>query len=74
MKRLILLLVTMSATMVVASGVALALTKISDPGPDHLRGTNGDDILIGRGGNDILLLISAQTSKPRIPAVLCNRG
>ena len=58
MKRLILLLVTMSATMVVASGVALAVTKIGGPGPDHLRGTNGDDILIGRGGNDTLLSLA----------------
>ena len=58
MKRLILLLVTMAATMVVASGVAVAVTKIGGPSPDHLRGTNGDDILIGRGGNDTLLSLA----------------
>jgi RTX calcium-binding nonapeptide repeat (4 copies) len=57
MKRLILLFATMVATMVVASGVALAVTKIGTDGPDHLNGTNGDDILIGKGGNDILLAL-----------------
>ena len=57
MKRLILLFATMVATMVVASGVALAVTKIGTDGPDHLKGTNGDDILIGKGANDILLAL-----------------
>ena len=57
MKRLILLFATMVATMVVASGVALAVTKIGTDGPDHLKGTNGDDTLIGKGGNDILLAL-----------------
>jgi Ca2+-binding RTX toxin-like protein len=38
----------------VASGVALAVTKIGTDGPDTLRGTNGDDNLIGKGGNDVL--------------------
>src|SRR5215213_8329406 len=54
MRRTIMLLATMALTLLVASGVALAVTKIGGPGPDHLRGTNGDDILIGRGGNDVL--------------------
>src|SRR5215207_1217270 len=54
MRRTMLLVATMALTLLVASGVALAVTKIGGPGLDHLRGTNGDDILIGRGGNDIL--------------------
>src|SRR5829696_2640623 len=54
MRRTMLLVATMALTLLVASGVALAVTKIGGPGPDHLRGTNGDDILIGKGGNDIL--------------------
>ncbi len=54
MKRVILLLAAMAATMVVASGVALAVTKIGTNGPDVLRGTNGADNLIGLGGNDVL--------------------
>jgi Ca2+-binding RTX toxin-like protein len=55
MRRTILLLATMTLTLLVASGVALAVTKIGGPGPDTLRGTNGADNLIGNGGNDILL-------------------
>jgi Ca2+-binding RTX toxin-like protein len=54
MRRAILLVATMALTVLVASGVALAVTKIGSDGPEHLRGTNGDDILIGKGGNDIL--------------------
>jgi Ca2+-binding RTX toxin-like protein len=55
MRRVILLLTVMAATLVVASGVALAVTKIGTNGPDTLRGTNGDDNLLGKGGNDIIL-------------------
>ena len=55
MRRAILLVAMMALTLLVASGVALAITKIGTNGPDTLRGTNGDDNLIGKGGNDILL-------------------
>jgi hypothetical protein len=58
MRRTILLLATMTLTLLVASGVALAVTKIGTDGPDTLRGTNGDDILLGRGGNDTLLSLA----------------
>jgi len=54
MRRVILLLTVMAATLVLASGVALAVTKIGTDGPDHLVGTNGDDNLLGKGGNDKL--------------------
>jgi Ca2+-binding RTX toxin-like protein len=54
MRRVILLLAVMSATLVLASGVALAVNKVGTNGPDTLRGTNGDDNLVGRGGNDDL--------------------
>src|SRR5215213_4099671 len=37
-RRTILLGATMALTLLVASGVALALTKIGGPGPDTLRG------------------------------------
>jgi hypothetical protein len=43
MRRTILLLATMALTLLVATGVALAVTKIGGPGPDTLRGTNGAD-------------------------------
>src|SRR5215210_408899 len=54
MRRTIVLLATMALTLLVASRVALAVTKIGGPGPDTLRGTNGDDNLLGKGGNDKL--------------------
>jgi Ca2+-binding RTX toxin-like protein len=55
MRRTILLLATMALTLLVASGVALAVTKIGTNGPDTLRGTNGNDLLLGKGGNDELV-------------------
>jgi Ca2+-binding RTX toxin-like protein len=54
MRRTILLLTTMALTLLVASGVALAVTKIGTDGPDTLRGTNGADNLLGKGANDVL--------------------
>jgi len=53
-ERTILLMATMALTLLVASGVALAVTKIGGPGPDTLRGINGVDNLFGNGGNDKL--------------------
>jgi Ca2+-binding RTX toxin-like protein len=54
MRRVILLLTAIAVTLVVASGVAWAVTKIGTDGPDTLRGTNGADNLLGKGGNDVL--------------------
>jgi Ca2+-binding RTX toxin-like protein len=54
MGRTTLLLATMALTLLVASGVALAVTKIGTNGPDTLRGTNGADNLLGKGANDVL--------------------
>jgi|SRR5215211_1061716 len=54
MRRTILLLATMALTLLVASGVALAVTKIGGTGPNTLRGTNGADHLLGNSGNDVL--------------------
>jgi Ca2+-binding RTX toxin-like protein len=54
MRRVVLLLALMAATLVVASGVALAVNKIGGPGPNTIKGTKGADNLLGRGGNDIL--------------------
>jgi Ca2+-binding RTX toxin-like protein len=52
MRRVILLLAAMAATLVLASGLALAVNEVGTNGPDTLRGTNGDDNLVGLGGND----------------------
>jgi Ca2+-binding RTX toxin-like protein len=60
MRRTILLVATMILTLLVASGVALAINKIGTDGPDTLRGTNGDDNLIGKGGNDDLYSLNGR--------------
>ena len=52
MRRTIVLLATMALTVLVASGVALAVNKVGTDGPDTLTGTNGNDNLDGRGGQD----------------------
>ena len=58
MRRTIVLLATVALTLLVASEVALAVTRIGTDGPDTLRGTKGDDNLIGKGGNDTLLSLA----------------
>ena len=58
MRRVILLLTMMAATLVVASGVALAVNKMGTNGPDTLKGTNGADNLLGNGGNDTLFALA----------------
>jgi Ca2+-binding RTX toxin-like protein len=55
-----LLLATMALTLLVASGVALAVTRIGTNGNDILRGTNGGDILVGRSGNDELFSLAGE--------------
>src|SRR5215213_5261346 len=60
MRRVILLLTVMAATLVLASGVALAVTKIGTNGPDTLRGTNGADNLLGKGANDRLFSLAGR--------------
>ena len=52
MRRTVVLLATMTLTLLVASGVALAVTKIGTDGPDTLMGTKGSDQLVGKGGAD----------------------
>ena len=52
MKRTIVLFATMVLSLLLASGVALAVTKIGTDGPDTLMGTKGSDQLRGKGGAD----------------------
>jgi hypothetical protein len=54
--------VTCAVTLVVASGVALALNKLGTNGPDILRGTNKSDNLLGRGGGDDIYGWGARTT------------
>jgi RTX calcium-binding nonapeptide repeat (4 copies) len=60
MRRAILMVATVALTVLVASGVALAVTKIGTNGPDTLRGTNGADNLVGLGGNDRLFALDGR--------------
>ena len=80
MRRAILMVATMALTLLVASGVALAVTKIGTNGPDTLKGTNGDDNLIGKGGNDILFALRGRDnllehqSSSHAAAFRCSSG
>jgi hypothetical protein len=44
-----LVLAAMALALLLASGVAWAVTKVGGPGPDTLMGTKGSDTLAGRG-------------------------
>jgi Ca2+-binding RTX toxin-like protein len=55
MRRIAMLVTTLLVGVLLASGVALALTKTGGPGEDVLRGTNGADRLYGGAGNDVIL-------------------
>ena len=52
----------MALIVLVASGVALAVTRIGTDGDDAVRGTNGDDRLVGLGGNDELFAFRGDDS------------
>ena len=61
MRRIALLLMVMASTLLVASGVAWAVTKTCPPEPKVCKGTGGADVLkstsrnndmAGKGGND----------------------
>jgi Ca2+-binding RTX toxin-like protein len=61
MRRIAVLLMVMASTLLVASGVAWAVTKTCPPAPKLCKGTSGADVLkstskdndmVGKGGND----------------------
>jgi Ca2+-binding RTX toxin-like protein len=60
LSRTILMVVTMVLPLLVAGGVALAVTKIGTNGPDTLKGTNRADTLIGKGDNDVLFSLAGR--------------
>ena len=60
MKRATLSLIAMMLTMLLlASGVALAVTKVGGPGNDFLTGTDSHDSLNGEGGDDLIAGLGA---------------
>jgi hypothetical protein len=60
MRRVVCVLAAMALALLLASGVALALTKIGTNGPDTLKGTNGNDNLLGKGANDRLFTLNGR--------------
>lgn len=52
--RLVLLLVVVAATLVAASGTALAVTRVGGDGDNDFVGTDEADSLDGQGGNDTI--------------------
>jgi hypothetical protein len=60
MRRVVLVLTVMAAALILANGVALALSKIGTNGPDTLRGTNANNDLLGRGGQDDLFAVDGR--------------
>jgi hypothetical protein len=61
MRRIVLLLMVMASTLLLASGVAWAVTKTCPPAPKNCTGTGGADVLkstsknnymVGKEGND----------------------
>ena len=60
MRRTVLLVATKPLTLLVASGVTLAVTRIGTDGPDTLMGTNTADNLVGLDGNDRLFSLAGR--------------
>jgi hypothetical protein len=62
MRRVVLVLAAMALAMLLASGVAWAVTKIGTNGPDTLRGTTKSDNLVGRAATTYSLVMLATTT------------
>jgi Ca2+-binding RTX toxin-like protein len=54
MGKSVVVLASMAVTLLVASGVALAQTKVGGPGHNVLYGTNSPDKIDGRAGDDTI--------------------
>ena len=52
MRRVVLVLAVMALALLLASGVAPAVTMVGTPREDTLRGTDGPDQIDGRTGDD----------------------
>jgi Ca2+-binding RTX toxin-like protein len=59
MRKSVVVLASMAATLLLASGVALALTKVGSAGDNVLYGTNNPDKIAGRAGDDIIYGLGA---------------
>jgi Ca2+-binding RTX toxin-like protein len=59
MRKSVVVLASMAATLLLASGVALAVTKVGSAGDSVLYGTNNPDKIDGRAGDDIIYGLGA---------------
>jgi hypothetical protein len=55
-----LMVATMAITLLVASGVALAVNKVGTQGRDFLKGTDAADHLVGKGENDRIFSLAGK--------------
>ena len=63
MKHVILLLTVIAATLVIASGVALALTRVGGSGNDVVLGTEHPDDLGGGSGSDSIIGLGVTSTR-----------
>ena len=66
-RRVALVLAAMALAMLLASGVAWAVTEIGGPGSDVLVGTDRPDLLDGRSGDDVIYGKGGDDSSPELP-------
>src|SRR5215212_1724182 len=60
MRRAILMVAAVALSLLVASGIALAVNKVGTQGRDFLKGTDGADHLVGKGEDDRIFSLSGK--------------
>jgi hypothetical protein len=60
MRRAILMVAAVALSLLVASGIALAVNKVGTQGRDFLKGTDGADHLIGKGEDDRIFSLAGK--------------
>jgi Ca2+-binding RTX toxin-like protein len=55
-----LMVAAVALSLLVASGIALAVNKVGTQGRDFLKGTDGADNLVGKGGNDRIFSLAGE--------------
>src|SRR5215217_4465389 len=60
MRRAILMVAAVALSLLVASGVALAVNKVGTQGRDFLKGTDGADTLVGKRDSDRIFGLAGQ--------------
>ncbi len=60
MRRAILMVAAVALSLLVASGLALAVNKVGTQGRDFLKGTDGADHLVGKGEDDRIFSLAGK--------------